>query len=116
MRPAIDRRHNRAWPGHVGAVGLGMRTLREEHRVGLHYLEDVTVLLQRIRSAHPTAGLYEAADLQWWWRKPRSTDDLPQLFWFDHLGRPEAAVIATDWGDCVIRYTLMYPANRSGKP
>jgi GNAT superfamily N-acetyltransferase len=43
--------------------------------------------------------LYEAADLQWWWRTPRSTDDLPQLFWFDHLGRPEAAVIATDWGD-----------------
>jgi hypothetical protein len=42
--------------------------------------------------------LYEAADLQWWWRTPRSTDNLPQLFWFDHLGRPEAAVIATDWG------------------
>src|SRR6266536_3343846 len=73
-----------------------MRSLREEHRVGLDYLEDVTVLLQRIRSAHPTAGLYEAADLQWWWRTPRSTDSLPQLFWFDHLGRPEAAVIATD--------------------
>jgi GNAT superfamily N-acetyltransferase len=43
--------------------------------------------------------LYEAADLQWWWRNPRSTDELPQLFWFDHLGRPEAAVIVTDWGD-----------------
>jgi GNAT superfamily N-acetyltransferase len=42
--------------------------------------------------------LYEAADLQWWWRQPRSTDSLPQLFWFDHLGRPEAAVIATDMG------------------
>ena len=59
----------------------------------------VTVLLQRIRGAHPTAGLYEAADLQWWWRTPRSTDDLPQLFWFDDVGRPVAAVIATDWGD-----------------
>ena len=71
--------------------------LREERRVGLHYLEAVTVLLQRIRSAHPTAGLYEAADLQWWWsQRPRSTDNLPQLFWFDHLGRPEAAMIATD--------------------
>jgi hypothetical protein len=75
-----------------------MRPLREEHRVGLNYLEDVTVLLQRIRSAHPTAGLYEGADLQWWWGTPRSTDSLPQLFWFDHLGRPEAAVIATDSG------------------
>lgn len=76
-----------------------MRRPREEHRVGLHYLEDVTALLQRIRTAHPTAGLYEAADMQWSWRMPRSTDDLPQLFWFDHLGRPEAAVIATDVGD-----------------
>jgi hypothetical protein len=40
-----------------------MPTPREEHRVGLRYLEDVTALLQRVRRAHPTAGLYEAADL-----------------------------------------------------
>jgi len=73
--------------------------MREENRVGLHYLETVTALLQRVRRSHPTEGLFEAADLQWWWRTPRSTDDLGQLFWFDHLGRPEAAVIATDWGD-----------------
>ncbi|MGI9030711.1 MAG: GNAT family N-acetyltransferase [Ilumatobacteraceae bacterium] len=59
----------------------------------------MTVLLQGIRSAHPTAGLYEAADLQWWWsQKPRSTDNVAQLFWFDELNRPEAAVIATDFG------------------
>jgi RimJ/RimL family protein N-acetyltransferase len=76
-----------------------MRPSREEHRVGLEYLHDVTVLLQRIRTAHPTAGLYEAADLQWWWsQRPRPTDELPQLFWFDQLGRPQAAVIATDAG------------------
>ena len=57
------------------------------------------MLLQRIRRAHPTAGLYEAADLQWWWaQRPRSTDDVAQLFWFDPRGRPEAAVIATDAG------------------
>jgi GNAT superfamily N-acetyltransferase len=48
--------------------------------------------------------LYEAAELHWWWRTPRSTDNLGQLFWFDHLGRPEAAVIATDWsgGDSAV--------------
>ena len=74
-----------------------MCPVQEEHRGGLHYLDAVTVLLQRIRNAHPTAGLYEAADLQWWWsQRPRSTDNLPQLFWLDHLGRPEAAMIATD--------------------
>ena len=76
-----------------------MGPLREEHRDGLASLEAVTALLQWIRGAHPTAGLYEAADLQWWWsQRPRSTDTLPQLFWFDQLGRPEAAVIATDAG------------------
>lgn len=47
------------------------------------------------------AGVYEAADFQWWWRKPRSTDSFPQLFWFDDADRPVAAVIATDWGDTI---------------
>lgn len=67
--------------------------------MGVHCLEAATALLRRVRSLHPTAGLLEAADLHWWWRSPRSTDNLRQLFWFDHQGRPEAAVIATDWGD-----------------
>lgn len=73
--------------------------MREDHRVGIAYLEEVTTLLQRVRAAHPTAGVFEAADFQWWWRTSRSTDVLPQLFWFDDAGSPEAAVIATDWGD-----------------
>ncbi|MDF1598088.1 MAG: GNAT family N-acetyltransferase [Acidimicrobiia bacterium] len=32
---------------------------------------------------------------------PRSTDHFPQLFWFDDLGRPEAAVIVTEWHDWI---------------
>lgn len=91
-----------------------MRPLEEGHRVGLHYLEAVTLLLQRIRRAHPTAGLYEAADLQWWWRTPRPTDDVPQLFWFDDLGRPEAAVIATDWGGRIALDPIVMPGAPSG--
>jgi predicted N-acetyltransferase YhbS len=82
---------------------------REQHLVALDYLEAVTALLQRARGAHPTAGLYEAADLQWWWRTPRSTDNVPQLFWFDLLGRPEAAVIATDWGDRIALDPIVMP-------
>lgn len=76
-----------------------MSALRERQLVGLDSLEAVTVLLQRVRNAHPTAGLYQAAELQWWWRNPRPTDEFGQLFWFDEHGRPAAAVIATDWGD-----------------
>ena len=83
--------------------------MREQHRVGIHSLEAATALLQRVRSAHPTKGLYEAADLQWWWRTPRSTDHFRQLFWFDHLGRPEAAVIATDWGDRIALDPIIMP-------
>ena len=41
-----------------------MQQLREQHRVGVYYLEAATALLRRVRSAHPTKGLYEAADLQ----------------------------------------------------
>ena len=76
-----------------------MNVLREEHRVGIDYLQTVTELLQRVRTAHPTDGLYQAAELQWWWRVPRSTDVLPQLFWFDDEGRPAAAVIASDMNE-----------------
>ncbi len=72
-----------------------MSSPREQQLVGLDYLEAVTTLLQRIRSAHPTAGLWEAADRQWAWRNPRSTDTVPQLFWFDDDGRTQAAVITT---------------------
>ena len=82
---------------------------REEHRVGLEAVAATTMLLGRIRSAHPTMGLFEAGDLQWRWRTERSTDTLPQLIWFDELGRPEAAVIATDWGGAIALDPLVLP-------
>jgi GNAT superfamily N-acetyltransferase len=83
--------------------------MQEQHRLGLDYLDAATTLLRRARSAHPMAGSLEAADLQWWWRTPRATDHVPQLFWFDDLGRPEAAVIATDWGDGVALDPIFMP-------
>lgn len=66
-------------------------------RSGLAAVETGTALLQRIRGADPVAGLFEAAELQWWWAKERSTDTVDQLFWFDEQG-PVAAAILTDWG------------------
>lgn len=88
---------------------------REEHRTGRASLEAVTALLQRIRAAHPTACLYEAADLQWWWRMPRPTDDVPQLFWFDDTGRPAAAAIVTAWRDHVAVDPLILPEAGPGR-
>lgn len=81
----------------------------EDTRFGLDYLETVTELLQRVRSTHPTAGLYESADLQWWWRNPRSTDVIPQVFWFDDDGNPEAAAILVDWGKEVALVPITMP-------
>lgn len=71
--------------------------MEERKLTGMDYLNAATALLQRARAAHPVKGLYEAADLQWRWRSPRPTDEMPQLFWFDDSG-PAAAMIATDWG------------------
>ncbi len=67
------------------------------------------MLLARARNAHPTYGRYEAADIQWWWRQPRSTDQLPQLFWFDGHGHPLAAALLTDWGDGVALDPIVMP-------
>jgi predicted N-acetyltransferase YhbS len=64
---------------------------------GLDYLRLATRLLQRVRLADAEAGLWEAADLQWWWRRPRRSDTVDQLFWLDDEG-PVAGVVLTDWG------------------
>jgi GNAT superfamily N-acetyltransferase len=63
---------------------------------GLEYLALATTLLQRARLADPEAGVWEAADLQWWWRAPRSSDELRKRVWIDDEG-PIASVALTDW-------------------
>lgn len=71
--------------------------LRQVSASGLEYLALATELLQRARLADPDAGIWEAADLQWWWRTPRPSDEVAQRFWLDGEG-PVAAVVLTDWG------------------
>jgi GNAT superfamily N-acetyltransferase len=62
-------------------------TLRVVPLRGIERLETTTAVLQRAR----------AADVQWWWRRPRPTDELPLPVWFDNVG-PAAAVGLTAWG------------------
>ena len=71
--------------------------IRELQASGLEYLTLATELLQRSRLSDAEAGLWEAADLQWWWRTPRRSDSIGQSFWLDDEG-PVAAVVLTDWG------------------
>jgi GNAT superfamily N-acetyltransferase len=63
---------------------------------GLDYLSLAADLLRRARLADPDAGLWESADLQWWWRTPRRSDEIDQHFWVDDEG-PVAAVVLTEW-------------------
>ncbi len=69
--------------------------LREVPASGTDYLALVTRLLQRVRLADPAAGLWEAADFQWSWRRARASDGFGQLFWLDSQGEPVAGVIFT---------------------
>src|SRR4051812_36645309 len=75
-----------------------MTTTRRHAAVGREALALVTQLLHRMRLADPTAGLWEAADFEWWWRMPRRSDAIDQLFWLDRDG-PVAAAMLTDWRD-----------------
>jgi GNAT superfamily N-acetyltransferase len=71
--------------------------IREVRVRGLDYLAVATELLQRARLADAEAGAWEAADLQWWWRTPRRSDETDQIFWIDEKG-PVAGAVLTDWG------------------
>jgi predicted N-acetyltransferase YhbS len=72
--------------------------VRRELLRGLERLNATTTVLQRARVADPLGGMWEAADVQWWWRRPRATDELALPVWFDEIG-PVAAAGLTAWAD-----------------
>lgn len=57
-----------------------------------------TELLRRARLEGTDSGVWEAADVQWWSRRPRVSDDVMKPFWIDD-GGPAAGVLATCWRD-----------------
>ncbi len=72
--------------------------VRRELLRGLGRLNATTTVLQRARLADPLGGMWEAADVQWWWRRPRATDELVLPVWFDEVG-PVPAAGLTAWGN-----------------
>lgn len=72
--------------------------MRKHRAIGLKALELATELLQRARLADPLEGVWEAADMQWSWRKPRRSDEAEKLFWLDDEG-PVAGVLLTTAND-----------------
>ena len=65
--------------------------VRRELLRGLGRLNATTTVLQRARLADPVGGMWEAADVQWWWRRPRATDELALPVWSDEVGPVAAA-------------------------
>ena len=65
---------------------------------GLDRLNATTAVLQRARLVHPLYGMWEGAEVQWSWGRPRATDDLPLPVWYDEVG-PAAAVGLTSARD-----------------
>jgi len=57
-----------------------------------------SALLRRARLADPQRGIWDAADVQWWWRRPRRSDGVEKPFWADARG-PVAGVLLTSWTD-----------------
>lgn len=78
---------------------------------GPRYLELATTLLQRMRLASSQGGIWEAADIQWWYRQERASDRTGQLFWLDERGEPLAAFITTDFRHSVQCDVLVLPAD-----
>jgi predicted N-acetyltransferase YhbS len=72
--------------------------VRRELLRGLERLNATSIVLQRARRDDPIGGMWEAADVQWWWRRPRATDELALPVWFDEVG-PVAAAGLTAWDD-----------------
>src|SRR4051812_38287852 len=83
---------------HQRANSLANVVVRRELLRGLERLHATTTVLQRARLADPLGGMWEAADVQWWWRRPRATDELALPVWFDEVG-PAAAAGLTAWDD-----------------
>lgn len=88
---------------------MGEGRPRQELARGARYLELATTLLRQIRREAATGGIWEAADVQWWFRTERATDAAGQLFWLDAYDQPVAAVLRADFGGAVQCDVLALP-------
>ena len=89
------RSKERTW---IPAIRSSSVAVRRVLLGGLERLRATTQVLQRARLADRLGGTWEAADVQWWWRRPRATDQLSLPVWFDELGSA-AAVGLSAWPD-----------------
>lgn len=75
-----------------------MSGLSVEELGGHRAVEVLSSLCQRMRVADPLRHGWEAADLQWWWRRKCSTDEQGRLLVRSDAGDVVGAVVLTDFG------------------
>jgi len=83
------------------ATALVSMSLTVRHAAGFEYLGLITDLLQRCRVASPDTGVWEAADMQWAWRRDQHPDAEAATFWIDDSGDAVAAVVLSKGPDSV---------------
>ncbi len=71
-------------------------TVRRDLLRGVARLDATTMVLQRARQVDDLRGMWEGADVQWWWRRPRLTDELALPVWFDENGPVAAAGLTAE--------------------
>lgn len=87
-------------------AGVGVR---HHHLAGQAALDALCSLAHRQRHIHPTGGLWEAADLQWWWRCDQRGDPSRTVVWFDAAG-PVAAVFLTTMRTTALDVIVLHDA------
>lgn len=68
--------------------------------VGLDWLEQATRLLQDARLSEPYGGVWEAADLHWWWRVDQHAEPDGQSIWLED-DIPRVAAVFTRWREWI---------------
>jgi ribosomal protein S18 acetylase RimI-like enzyme len=70
--------------------------LREVELDGRAYLDSATELLLLARGDDPMAGLWEAGDVQWWWKDEAGYASTHRTFWLEVEGRPVAGLLVAE--------------------
>ena len=73
-------------------------TLHRREERGLEAVEALTALLLRQRAEGPLAGLYDAGDIQWWWKDEASLHAVRTWLWSDDTGADVAWARAAEKG------------------